>query len=76
MPSLKEPIPGWIDNIYGPIGIFIGGGKGITRVACLNKSVNQDAVPVDIVIKTIIVVSWKLGLTTYDHNIILFSHLM
>ncbi|XP_024886092.1 fatty acyl-CoA reductase 1-like [Temnothorax curvispinosus] len=65
MPSLKEPMPGWIDNIYGPIGLFIGGGKGLIRIACCNKSVNEDAVPVDIVIKAIIVVTWKLGLTTF-----------
>jgi len=66
MPTLKEPIPGWIDNFYGPIGLFVGGGTGIMRVACLNKTVNEDAVPVDIVIKAIIVVAWKLGLTRYD----------
>jgi len=70
MPSVEEPMPGWIDNIYGPIGLFIGGGKGLIRIACCNKSVNQNAVPVDIVIKAIIVVSWKLGSSTY-----IFMHL-
>ncbi|KAG5336095.1 FACR1 reductase, partial [Acromyrmex heyeri] len=69
IPTFQEPIPGWLDNVYGPIGLFIGGGKGILRVACLNKTVNEDAVPVDIVIKAIIVVTWKIGLTTYDHSI-------
>ncbi|KYQ54966.1 Fatty acyl-CoA reductase 1 [Trachymyrmex zeteki] len=69
MSTIQEPIPGWIDNVYGPIGLFIGGGKGILRVACLNKTVNEDAVPVDIVIKTIIIITWKVGLTTYDHSI-------
>ncbi|XP_011701211.1 PREDICTED: fatty acyl-CoA reductase 1-like [Wasmannia auropunctata] len=68
MPSLEEPVPGWIDNVYGPIGLFIGGGKGIIRVACVNKNVNQNAVPVDIVIKAIIIVSWKLGLTTLTED--------
>ncbi|KYN09047.1 Fatty acyl-CoA reductase 1 [Trachymyrmex cornetzi] len=69
IPTEKEPISGWLDNVYGPIGLFIGGGKGILRVACLNKTVNEDAIPVDIVIKAIIVVTWKVGLTTYDHSI-------
>ncbi|KYN06164.1 Fatty acyl-CoA reductase 1 [Cyphomyrmex costatus] len=67
--TLQEPFPGWLDNVYGPIGLFIGGGKGILRVACLNKNVNEDAVPVDIVIKAIIIVTWKIGLTTYNHSI-------
>jgi len=70
VPTTQEPVPGWLDNVYGPIGLFIGGGKGILRVACLNKTVNEDAVPVDIVIKIIIVVTWKIGLTTYDHKYI------
>ncbi|XP_011701210.1 PREDICTED: fatty acyl-CoA reductase 1-like [Wasmannia auropunctata] len=64
LPSVEEPVPGWIDNVYGPIGLFVGGGKGIIRVAYLNKAVKQIAVAVDIVIKAVIVVSWKLGLTT------------
>ncbi|XP_018304324.1 fatty acyl-CoA reductase 1-like [Mycetomoellerius zeteki] len=63
-PSLYEPIPGWIDNVYGPIGIFIGGGKGILRVAYLNKTAEQNLIPVDIVTRAILVVVWKLGLTT------------
>lgn len=76
-PSLKEPISGWIDNILGPIGLFIGGGKGLLRVAYCDKSVNEDAVPVDIVTKAIIVATWKIGLTTYNHHIYacIFNHI-
>ncbi|KYQ54967.1 Fatty acyl-CoA reductase 1, partial [Trachymyrmex zeteki] len=66
MPSLKEPIPDWIDNIYGPIGLMIGVGKALIRVCCLSKAC-INIVSVDIVIKAIIVVTWKLGLTMYDH---------
>ncbi|XP_024886088.1 fatty acyl-CoA reductase 1-like isoform X2 [Temnothorax curvispinosus] len=63
--SIEEPMPGWIDNVYGPIGLFIGGGKGIVRVGYCNKYLNEDVVPVDIVIKAILIVSWKIGLTTF-----------
>jgi len=66
MPSVEEPIPGWIDNIYGPIGLYIGGGKGLIRVAYCNKHITENAIPVDIVVNAIIILSWKLGLTTYD----------
>ncbi|XP_011057889.1 PREDICTED: fatty acyl-CoA reductase 1-like [Acromyrmex echinatior] len=65
-PSLSEPIPGWIDNVYGPIGLFLGGGKGILRVAYLNKTSREDIIPVDIAIKATLVLIWKLGLNTYD----------
>ncbi|XP_024869946.1 fatty acyl-CoA reductase wat-like [Temnothorax curvispinosus] len=64
-PSLKEPMPGWIDNVYGPIGLAIGGGKGIIRIGYCNKYTVEDTVPVDIVTKAILVVSWKLGLTNF-----------
>ncbi|KAG5327386.1 FACR1 reductase, partial [Pseudoatta argentina] len=63
-PSQDEPIPGWIDNLYGPMGLFVGGGKGIIRVAYLNKTVREDVIPVDIVIKATLVLIWKLGLNT------------
>ncbi|XP_018361331.1 PREDICTED: fatty acyl-CoA reductase 1-like, partial [Trachymyrmex cornetzi] len=67
--TLQEPIPGWIDNVYGPIGLYIGAGKGIIRVAYVNETSRIDGVPVDIVIKVVIIVTWKVGLTTYDHSI-------
>ncbi|XP_018370183.1 PREDICTED: fatty acyl-CoA reductase 1-like [Trachymyrmex cornetzi] len=68
MSTLQEPIPGWLDNVYGPIGLSIGVAKGILRVIYLNKTVNEDIVPVDIVIKAIITLTWKVGLTTFDHS--------
>ena len=66
--TFQEPFPGWLDNVYGPIGITIGAGKGIIRVAYTNGTINEDFVPVDIVIKIVIIVTWKVGLTTYDHR--------
>ncbi|XP_018354487.1 PREDICTED: fatty acyl-CoA reductase 1-like isoform X1 [Trachymyrmex septentrionalis] len=67
--TFQEPFPGWLDNVYGPIGITIGAGKGIIRVMYTNGTINEDFVPVDIVIKIVIIVTWKVGLTTYDHSI-------
>jgi len=67
---MKEPIPGWIDNVYGPIGLSIGGGKGVLRVTYLNKYVCENIVPVDIVVKAVLVVIWKLGFIKYDHKYI------
>lgn len=28
---LKEPLAGWIDNLYGPTGIIVASGKGLIR---------------------------------------------
>ncbi|XP_039307351.1 putative fatty acyl-CoA reductase CG5065 [Solenopsis invicta] len=62
--TLIDPFPGWIDNVYGPIGLFIAGGKGIIKVGYCDKYVRENVVPVDIVIKTILTASWKVGLNT------------
>ncbi|KAM0727958.1 putative fatty acyl-CoA reductase [Formica fusca] len=63
--SLRDPIPGWIDNFNGPMGLITAGGKGILRVAYANNYTQQNDIPVDTVINTIILVIWKLGLTTF-----------
>ncbi|KAL0103232.1 hypothetical protein PUN28_017512 [Cardiocondyla obscurior] len=63
-PSIKEPMPGWIDNLYGPIGLYVGGGKGIVRIGHCKKSTTENNVPVDAVINAILVTTWKLGLTS------------
>jgi len=66
---MEEPIPGWVDNIYGPMGLSVSAGIGILRVLYMNEYICEDVVPVDIVIKAVLVVIWKLGLTKYDHQL-------
>ncbi|XP_050449777.1 fatty acyl-CoA reductase 1-like isoform X2 [Cataglyphis hispanica] len=61
--SLKDPIPGWIDNFNGPIGLLCFGSTGLLRLVYGNNHIPQNNVPVDTVINTIILVIWKLGLT-------------
>jgi len=67
--SLKDPIPGYINSFNGPIGLLTAGGKGLVRVLYANKYTSQNDIPVDTVINTIILVSWKLGLTMYVKRI-------
>ncbi|KAG5336096.1 FACR1 reductase, partial [Acromyrmex heyeri] len=67
--TFQEPFPGWLDNVYGPIGLLIAGGKGILQVIHVNESIKEDIIPVDLLTKILIVVTWKVGLTTYDHSI-------
>ncbi|KAL6419649.1 hypothetical protein ACFW04_011299 [Cataglyphis niger] len=62
--SLKDPIPGWIDNFNGPMGLLCFAGTGLLRVVYSSKYIPQNMIPVDTVIDTIILVIWKLGLIT------------
>ncbi|KAL6427792.1 hypothetical protein ACFW04_008310 [Cataglyphis niger] len=52
--SLKDPVPGWIDNFNGPIGLLSLGAKGFLRVMYIDVHNLQNNVPIDIVINTII----------------------
>jgi len=74
-PSLNDPFPGWIDNFYGMIGLLVGGGKGVIRVFNAPKHICLDIMPVDIVIKSIIITTWKLGLNTYDSSTEISMHI-
>lgn len=62
---MEEPIPGWIDNFNGPIGMLVGGGKGILRVLHVNPTFASDFMPVDMAVKAMIMTAWKRGIKTY-----------
>ncbi|XP_043266363.1 putative fatty acyl-CoA reductase CG5065 [Colletes gigas] len=62
--TIQEPIIGWIDNFNGPVGMLIGGGKGILRVVFINPYSASDYLPVDVTIKSMITVAWKRGVET------------
>ncbi|CAG9854988.1 unnamed protein product [Phyllotreta striolata] len=57
----KEPIPGWVDNLNGPTGIIVAGGKGILRTMLADITHKADYVPVDMAINSILTVAWKTG---------------
>ncbi|XP_044728842.1 fatty acyl-CoA reductase 1-like isoform X2 [Chrysoperla carnea] len=54
----KEPIPGWLDNLNGPLSFFLGIGTGVVHVAWNNRDVVSDCIPVDNAITNMIVASW------------------
>jgi len=56
--ALKEPFPGWIDNINHITGIIAGMAKGILRVVRCKKELVADIIPVDIAINLMIAVAW------------------
>ncbi|KAH8355149.1 hypothetical protein KR093_006834 [Drosophila rubida] len=43
----KEPLSGWIDNLYGPIGVIYGAAAGVLRIAPINDKALNHIVPVD-----------------------------
>ncbi|KAH8391498.1 hypothetical protein KR215_001969 [Drosophila sulfurigaster] len=45
--TYKEPMSGWIDNIYGPLAMVYGTAIGVLRIAPVNMRAPNAIVPVD-----------------------------
>lgn len=59
--SVRDPIPGWIDNYNGPSGYLVTAGAGILRAMLVDGKKICDAIPVDIVANTIIISAWHVA---------------
>lgn len=59
--TYKEPVRGWIDNVYGPIGVIVGIGTGILHTYELKLDVKTDVVPVDLVVNSLICAAVQTG---------------
>ncbi|XP_043522128.1 putative fatty acyl-CoA reductase CG5065 isoform X2 [Frieseomelitta varia] len=64
--SLKEPCPGWVNNIFGLTSIFMLVGNGIIRAMLVKRSKRLNLVPVDYVVDMIICAAWHV--TLYRNN--------
>uniref|UniRef100_A0A146M6I1 Fatty acyl-CoA reductase n=2 Tax=Lygus hesperus TaxID=30085 RepID=A0A146M6I1_LYGHE len=49
-PAVEEPLPGWVDNLHGPVGLLVGGGKGVIRSMHCNAEYSAEVMPVDMAI--------------------------
>ncbi|XP_028403978.1 fatty acyl-CoA reductase 1-like [Dendronephthya gigantea] len=59
--SLKEPMPGWVDNFNGPSGLFVAVGKGVLRSMIGDVNAVADVIPVDVAVNMLACVGWYAG---------------
>ncbi|XP_050528195.1 uncharacterized protein LOC126898298 [Daktulosphaira vitifoliae] len=59
IPIWNEPLPGWTDNMNGPIGLLIGAGKGVIRSMYCDNNGYEDFYPVDITVNALLVYAWN-----------------
>ncbi|EAT34078.1 AAEL013648-PA [Aedes aegypti] len=70
VPTWREPISGWTDNINGPVGLLIGAGKGVIRSMYCNSTGYGDYLPVDFGVSAICVGTWNfIGRKDFSRNI-------
>lgn len=62
-PALTEPLPGWVDNLNGPVGIMVGAGKGVIRSMLCNEKYHAEVIPVDFAINFLISIAHKAATT-------------
>lgn len=61
--TYREPVPGWINNLYGPTGVVVGAGIGLLRCLHCHSEKIADIIPADYVINQIIVAGWDTAKT-------------
>ncbi|XP_014610676.1 PREDICTED: putative fatty acyl-CoA reductase CG5065 [Polistes canadensis] len=59
VPAVKEPLPGWVDNLNGPIGMMIASGKGVLRTMHCDPDYCAEVMPVDFAINALITIAYK-----------------
>ncbi|XKL66204.1 hypothetical protein PGB90_009624 [Kerria lacca] len=67
-PALEEPMPGWVDNLNGPVGITIAAGKGLIRSMMVVEEFCAEVIPVDVAINAIIAITWERGRTPKEKD--------
>uniref|UniRef100_A0A182P6X6 Fatty acyl-CoA reductase n=1 Tax=Anopheles epiroticus TaxID=199890 RepID=A0A182P6X6_9DIPT len=59
--TYQEPVPGWIDNFYGPTGVIAGAGTGVLRTLRADPTKVANMVPVDLCVNGIISSAWDIA---------------
>ncbi|CAH1107542.1 unnamed protein product [Psylliodes chrysocephalus] len=59
--TYREPIEGWIDNLYGPTGVCAGALSGVLRVSFCSEEKVADIVPVDMCVSGLIAAAWDVS---------------
>ncbi|KAG5668844.1 hypothetical protein PVAND_016766 [Polypedilum vanderplanki] len=58
IPMMKEPIPGWTDNLNNISGIVAASGLGVLRTIMLTEETELNLIPVDYSTSNIMVATW------------------
>ncbi|KAI4479319.1 hypothetical protein M0804_011104 [Polistes exclamans] len=61
IPTEKEPIAGWINNLYGLTGVSYGGATGVLRTLYCNEKYICDIIPADYVVNNIVAAAWDVA---------------
>ncbi|XP_052132665.1 putative fatty acyl-CoA reductase CG5065 isoform X1 [Frankliniella occidentalis] len=70
--ALRDPVPGWVDNVCGITGIMMEIGRGTIRSIICEEDYIVDLIPVDLVVNTLITAAWRTG-THHANNVQVYN---
>lgn len=59
--TAKEPVAGWVNNIYGATGIVVGSAIGLLRTLHCDPDMVADIIPADYVVNAVLVAAWDIA---------------
>lgn len=59
-----DPFPGWFDSFMGPVAFLCSISTGLSRTMFAPQDSVLDYVPVDIVVRSMIISSWVKGVVS------------
>lgn len=59
--TAKEPVCGWMNNLYGIAGLVAQIGLGIMHVLYTEPEIRAEIVPADYCVNSMIVSAWQSG---------------
>ncbi|KAH7954274.1 hypothetical protein HPB49_017127 [Dermacentor silvarum] len=65
--SIKEPLPGWVDNYNGCTGLLVAIGLGLLQSLLMEKKCVADVIPVDVVANMLICAAWHTAAKRPKH---------
>ncbi|XP_063392481.1 fatty acyl-CoA reductase wat-like isoform X1 [Cydia fagiglandana] len=59
--TAKDPVAGWIDNVYGPTGVIVGAELGLLHVLHASPNASASLVPGDAVAAACVAAAWSVS---------------
>lgn len=59
-------MPGWVDSLNGPVGVVVGGAKGVIRSMLCGEDNRAEVIPVDVAINAVIAIAHKRATHKYS----------
>ncbi|XP_054260769.1 fatty acyl-CoA reductase wat-like [Macrosteles quadrilineatus] len=59
----REPLVGWINNVYGAVGVVTGTALGLMRLWCADPDMVGDMIPVDTAINMTLAATWEVAVS-------------